>query len=49
MIDEITINLRALTEEDRKEIYEILRYRGFTVPDEINDKALEIIDNFNDE
>ena len=46
MKDTIEINLKSLTEKDRKKIREVLRYTGFVIPCEINDQALEDIDNF---
>jgi len=45
-MDEITINLRALTEDSRKEIYHILIKEGKIIEDEINYQATIDIDLF---
>lgn len=48
MIDEITLNLRALTEKTLSEILNILKNEIEIIPDETNEEAIEIITKFKD-
>jgi hypothetical protein len=45
-MDTITINLRALSEDVRNQIDNILDKQLNSVPDEMNEEALEILRNF---
>lgn len=48
MKDEITISLRALTEESRKQIEKILDKQLEIIPDETNQEAVYILNQFNE-
>ena len=47
-MDEITINLRALSEDARKTIYHLLIKEGKVIEDDINFSATIDIDMFED-
>ena len=46
MIDEIQINIRSLTKDDREDLLFLLNNSTFLIPCEINDEAIEIIERF---
>jgi hypothetical protein len=46
MDDEIIINLRALTEDDREKLLFLLNNSTFLIPDDDNVKAIETINIF---
>ena len=48
MKDEITISIRALTEESRKQIEKILDKQLELIPDETNQEAVYTLNQFNE-
>lgn len=49
MEDQITLNLRGLSQEVRNKIEMLLDKQLNAVPDETNEKALDVLRNFNEQ